>query len=856
MKKYIFLLFWTIVPLIFFGQELHIVPKPSSVTLGTGNFNINKTIGYQVFGTLPDSTNIGIEQLKTEFQNNCNTIFAESEQAEILIGIPAKSKQFRDICIENNLLKKNDLGNQGYELKINTKQIIIAANTAQGLFYGMQSLKQLIRGAERNELKSSFIHDVPTFKYRGVMDDISRGPVSSPEFLKYQIRRASELKINLFTYYIEHVVATKKHPEFAPANGAISIREWKELSIYASKYYIQLIGNFQSLGHFEKILSHPKFQHLGATNRMLNPDNPESLQFLNDIYTEMAPAFSSSFFNIDCDETWDLGRGKSKVMADSIGVSRLYANHINAISQLLKKQQKTMMMWADITLSHPGIFKLIPKETILLTWDYSDNDSFANFIDPIVKNGFSFMVSPGIVNSNRLYPDLHQAVNNIRKFIAEGHEKGAMGVLNTVWDDGGRHSFNRDWYGVAYGADQSWNPGNRALADFDKCFSIGIYGDHSAALPKTIHKLMELRKIAPTQELNNQIFWNTIIPERGKSITFNMADWPSVLNVATQADSIIQTARLKNYSGELEFTSFVISQYKYMAECRMKLLNAANNYAQACILQFENRPETEKLLTKATYEIKNCRSQFYQLSKNLEKLWRLENRNYWLNYAMDPYNKILNDYADLETSLAEAFSLFKQQKTIPYPTDIRLDIKEKKGNYFQYWLLCGPFPIDNETGPLPDFLETMGGEANARPIPGFKFKPKNGKDYYWTKYASPIHDRIDLKTVYENNTKVVAYAYCTIESDKSQDVTATFGSNDGIEVFCNGVTTFSIREKRSLIPDEYNCVLHLLPGKNHILLKVDNWKANWGFSFRLPGQKFRNHKNKYRLLNNDITISN
>ncbi len=855
MKRIIPFLLWIICPFILIGQEIYVVPKPTMITLGKGEFNINKTLGYQIFGTTPDSITIAVEQLKSELKNNFATILSESKLAEILIGIPDKNEQFKEICEKNQLLIKEDVGQQGYELKISPNQIILAAKTTQGLFYGVQSLKQLIRGAEKNVLKCLTIHDVPAFRYRAVMDDISRGPVPSTEFLKYQIRRASELKLNLFTYYIEHVVKTKSYPEFAPADGAISIEEWKELSDYAANYYIQLIGSFQSLGHFEKILSHPKFQYLGATDRLLNPGTPESFQFLGNIYAEMAPAFSSPFFNVNCDETWDLGRGKTKELADSIGIARLYANHINGIFKLLSNQNKTMMMWGDIALTHPEIFKLIPEKIILLTWEYGDLNSYADFIDPIVENGFDFMVCPGVVNSNRLYPFLHQSVNNIRKFVAEGYEKGAIGVLNTVWDDGGRHSFNRDWYGVAYGADQSWNPGNRSMNDFNKCFSMGIYGDHAEILPKVIDKLMELNEIEATQEMNNQIFWSTMIPERGEEITFNMANWQNVLDIANQADSIIQTALLKNYSDELDYTSFVINQYKYLAEGRMHLLEAAEKYKKACIIQFENPEETEKLLVKVTSILSACQIQFFTLKENLERLWKLENRNYWLNYALDPYNEVLCDYSDMEKSVANAFTLFKQQKSLPFPKDVRLDINEQEGSYFQYWLLCGPFPIENETRPLPDFLEPMGGENNAKPIPGFSFLAKNGKEFSWIKYSSPINDQINFKAIYENNTEVVAYAYCTIESEDSKEVTATFGSNDGIEIFCNGEKVFSIRGKRSVIPDENSCKLQLHPGKNHILLKVDNWQAGWGFSFRLAEQKVRNHKHKYRIINTEEIIS-
>ena len=129
-------------------------------------------------------------------------------------------------------------------------------------------------------------------------------------FLKQQVRRYAEMKINNMSFYIEHVVRTEKYPDLAPSNGGISVEEFRELSEYAADYHIKLVGNFQSLGHFEKILSLPQFRHLGATERMIDPLNPASIKFLGDIYTEMAPAFSSPYFTPNCDEAWDLSRGE------------------------------------------------------------------------------------------------------------------------------------------------------------------------------------------------------------------------------------------------------------------------------------------------------------------------------------------------------------------------------------------------------------------------------------------------------------------------------------------------------------------------------------------------------------------
>ena len=76
---------------------------------------------------------------------------------------------------------------------------------------------------------------------RVVMDDISRGPIPSNEYIKQQIRRYSELKINHMSYYIEHVVKTKSHPGFAP-DGGITVEEFQEISDYAADYHITVIG--------------------------------------------------------------------------------------------------------------------------------------------------------------------------------------------------------------------------------------------------------------------------------------------------------------------------------------------------------------------------------------------------------------------------------------------------------------------------------------------------------------------------------------------------------------------------------------------------------------------------------------
>jgi tetratricopeptide (TPR) repeat protein len=505
-------------------------------------------------------------------------------------------------------------------------------------------------------------------------------------------------------------------------------------------------------------------------------------------------------------------------------------------------------MWGDITLQHPKVFEMLPEEVMFLTWDYSAYESFADFIDPVKNAGFDFMVCPGVLNSNRMMPDFNMSVINIRNFVNEGFEKGASGVLNTVWDDGGRHAFSRDWYGVAFGADQSWNPNKKPLDDFDHRFSIAIYGDQDMNYTKAIHKMNELAAFGATQEMTNTIMWKQLIPERGEDLTLNLSEWDDIEAVVKEAKSLLAAFETAYYPMEIPFLEFTMDQYLYLANARRNLIAAAKNYAMACNLQSENHTEARNHLIIALDKIIDSRKALTNLKNRLQILWLKENHMHWYDQAMEPYQDKIENYADLEKLLEKAIEDFDQGHYLPSPQNIRLAIYEQEGRYFSYWLTCGPFHIDKEYGPKPDFLKPLGGETEVIPYPGLRFTAENGREYMWDKYDSPTPAEINLKEYYEKNTDAVAYAYCRIESPVAQNVKATFGSNDGIVIYCNGEKVFQIHEKRSLIPDENEVSLPLKAGKNHLLLKIDQWKGGWGFSFRLPEENIRNHKQKYKII--------
>ena len=202
--------------------EVFIVPKPKEVSNQSDSFKLDNTIGIIIATNDTIGVMLGINQLMAEMRRfNGPQLIIDGQKDQVLhIGIPAQDEAFVELCNQRGVLPENRIGDEGYVLDIGPEKIIVAANTKSGIFYGIQSLKQIIRGSEnKGEIPCMRIVDWPDLDFRAVQDDISRGPIPTLDFMKSQVRRLSELKINGLSYYIEHVVKTKSHGDFSPASG-------------------------------------------------------------------------------------------------------------------------------------------------------------------------------------------------------------------------------------------------------------------------------------------------------------------------------------------------------------------------------------------------------------------------------------------------------------------------------------------------------------------------------------------------------------------------------------------------------------------------------------------------------------
>jgi len=748
-------------------------------------------------------------------------------------GFLARSKNYRD-----------SIGTEGYILQASAAKTIIAANTETGLFYGLQTLRQLSRANWDREL---FIADWPAFPTRVIFDDISRGPISTLDYIKKQIRRLAELKVNYLSFYIEHVVQPISHPDFAPKDGKLTIAQIKELAAFAEQYHVKLIGGFQSFGHFEKILALPQYKSMGETHSLISPLDPKAKQFLADVIGELCEAFNGPWFNVNCDETFDLNKGKSKAYIDSIGPDRFYADHLTFLYGVLKKHNKKMMLWGDVALQHEKIMDMLPKDVIYLTWEYGDARNYDRWIKPFASRGLEFMVCPGVLNSYRMFPDMVMAKANIKGFSEAGKAQGATGVFTTLWDDGGAYLFSGDWYGVYAAAEKSWNLAPENESGFDSRYSKTAYGSANNNYVKVVFKLLELRGLPLTYNMNDVLWQQELLPAKGKQLWLNNTSIAEAKKILKEAEDLLAGAKADLNHDDIGTLAHSVAQYNVMMDSRLVLAAEAARYREA--LKNENPAEAKKIIVQSADAIKNLRERYLQIQDNFKTAWLKENQLYWLDVVMATYDVKTSALATLENALRKAAS---GTSAFPAPGQISFDIDETPHTYFSYWLLSGPFPSEKE-GSVPEFLYSENEEYNKPPIPGgiATYKQKN---YRWHKFASKSGGLIDLNEYFGKTGPAIGYAYCTLNIT-GQEVSEVFvRATAGTEVFCDGKKVGVISGNGNAVDDQ-KIPVSLPKGTHLFLLKIpQETGVPWHFSMRLRDEiQVVNTKHKYQTNSKNKT---
>jgi hexosaminidase len=327
------------------AQNLSIIPEPFHVAKGTGVFQFSKSISINAPASANEVTEQIVKQLKTVTGKTVS--FSKNEPSITL-----------------DIIKDEVIGAEGYTLNVNATGIIISANTNAGLFYGWQTLQQMLpAGIYSNKLQSNVnwqlpyvsIIDKPRFGWRGMMLDVSRHFFSKAD-VKVFIDDMARYKYNRFHWHLTDDqgwrIEIKSLPKLTsvgawradrkgkwmnittPAldepktyGGFYTQEDIKEVVAYAKSKFIEVIPEVDVPGHsmamlaaYPELSTTPNYPYqvnagdefmdwaglnghaTAKIDNSLDPSNEKVFEYLDKIMTEIAPLFPYDYIHMGGDE--------------------------------------------------------------------------------------------------------------------------------------------------------------------------------------------------------------------------------------------------------------------------------------------------------------------------------------------------------------------------------------------------------------------------------------------------------------------------------------------------------------------------------------------------------------------------
>jgi len=653
------------------ASSLRLVPFPKEVKLAEGRFEVNEPLFLEVGSEASpmtsqlieaELTRLGVKTRKLGFPTGAVVVMTHSDAPRGPLAKP----EFRA-----------NPSAEDYLLTVYPKDIVVWGNGPAGLLYGVQTLCQLIRANLKDKgIPCLTVRDWPSLRWRCFQDDLTRGPSSTLDELKREVALGAYFKHNLFTYYMEYQYAWSKHPILGPKDGSLLPEELKALVAFGKPLGVDILGNQQSFGHFGHILKHEQYKPLQEVGGVLCPTKEESYKLLDDLYSEVVPLLPFPFFNVCCDETWGLGKGPSKEQADKIGVGGVYAGHLRRIHDLLKdKYEKRMMMWGDIILQHPEHLKEIPKDTIMLTWGYHPGANFEGQIVPFAKSGYEFFVCPGVNNWSRILPDFGASVVNIQNFVRDGAKHGALGMLNTAWDDDGENVNAPSWHGHAWGAECSWNASKTAYADFSRRIGAVLFGDKGDRFGQAIDLLAKTHRLPGMNGMHNGRFWQDDLGPMKTTVAAEKANAQRLLEIVKPAIEHLEACKKEATANAELLDAFLCGarRMELIGQRMLDRLEVAALYSSAYEGAVKDAPP---LLEKAQAIIEKNRDAHEAIGKQFAELWLRENRPYALDWTIGRYKALVARYGALAKRLAALRKDAEAGKPLPAPSQVGLALLE------------------------------------------------------------------------------------------------------------------------------------------------------------------------------------
>ena len=541
-----------------------------------------------------------------------------------------------------------DLREEGYILDVSDDAVVILGESARGRYYGVMTLLQLMEQRKKSIVVPGIaIRDWPREGIRGITDDLSRGQVSTMENFKKIIRFLSRHKLNVYSPYMEDMFVFKSHPLIGKGRGALTAADVRELDAYAKQHHVQVIPIFETLGHWENILALPEYARFaefpGA--HTVNVSDEAVYTILDEMISELSVAFSSPYFNIAADESWDVGLGANKARVAASDLANVHAEHYKRLFDTLKKYKKKPMMYGDIILNNPTILEKIPKNVIIVDWHYGAQEEYSS--PATFRNaGFPFVVSPAVWNFTGPFPNYINTMVNVQNLNRDGFRNGSLGLLTSNWNDNGGEALRElNYYGYAWTAECAWRPLEADIVRFDEVFFRQYFGSDQAALHgQTAYALLA----SPMNQVNWQELWrHPMLPQRPSPISLiqRVESIASTMPVVAQSAAGL-TAQARENTGEPRILAFVGRLVHWFG----RKVSVAEEIKRIAADTSHIGGE-DSLVQSSVANAREVITGLQQLKSEFQSLWLESNQSANLQYLLMRYDRQIEYWEELIRSL-------------------------------------------------------------------------------------------------------------------------------------------------------------------------------------------------------------
>ncbi len=398
---------------------------------------------------------------------------------------------------------------EGYIMTIDNGRVEVKSSGEAGLFYGCQSLEQLLEDARdfNKPVPACKITDYPIMAYRAVHFDLKHH-LDHMNYYYESIDRLSRYKINAVVIEFEDKLRYRRQPLIG-APQSVSIQEMAALTRYARARHIEITPLVQGLGHATFILKHVEYaglRELPWNTWAFCPLNEGTYQVIFDMYRDAIEATpGSKYLHIGGDEIGNIGLcPRCKPMADKDGMLSLSLYWLKRVCLFARENGRIPIFWDDMPLKHAGVYEStwsdditkeaaakeweegtpkldslltdFPKNCVYMRWNYSMARQPGNILalDWYKSRGLNAMVATATNSEGGMMfqPEerdkglASSGIITIRSFLKLAAEKNIHGMLCTAWDDKSPHMENY-WRGFIAAAEYSWSPDGRSLDEFD-----------------------------------------------------------------------------------------------------------------------------------------------------------------------------------------------------------------------------------------------------------------------------------------------------------------------------------------------------------------------------------------------------